>query len=542
MNDENNLEFAYTMLGQHGITPQKIFFEILRVLKVKSILEKENDKEVYDEDYIYEIMKKHTVGNFPGDKQFFLQFYNVAKDIDILDFINFYTIRTANKRTRIINNNNIFTTISSYFKNVINKYSVKSVLFLEAEKFLSELPDLIEQFRDIHFFLTTGDGVVYNALQLAFDGNENVEISRFTITSEYGDIPSADLNISMNILYTLRDGNWFLMRGLDTIWNRIVKRLKPDSIYCFLFLNELFGSDLDNFQEHLLSNYHILSVNNIYLKRGYGYINRTVNIIEIKNSMPPKKYDIEIKKWTMREGDYKVESQMDIRNDNLKNYTKWEFDHINDMMHSHIIKYKNSKLQKIKLGNIASVSRGRFIKPHSSTGDTNDVITVYKLTISAIVNGNIDNSKLIKIDIPQDQYEYLSRSIVKLNDLIISCRGSLFKMAIFNESSIKAVIDANLILIRPNSEYDSRYIKLFFESEIGKSIIKSIDTNGVILSISPKSLENIEIPQMSLKAQKALIKRYETAMKEYKTKIQEARDNFEKARSEIEKSIFKDIL
>ncbi len=528
--DENRIAHVYSILQNRGLNCHRIIDEILRILYLRDKIEFTNKES------LYKSMKEYTGGNFPGDEAFFYEIYNLAKDINIFDLINYYVVYNPNdSKSRRIGYQSLFTNISVYFKKVIEKYNPQSILILEPEKFVEELPVLTEQLKDKRFILLTGDKLLKKAFCLAFEKRENVEVSTFDITSETIILPEADLTISMNIFYTFREGKWELIRNINELWNRIIKNIKKDEYYCFLYLDELFVNDkLDILRGNLLENFHIQSINNIYLKRGYGFIPRMVNIIEIKNEKKDDDYDIEIISWTVDKDKNYSKNNSIIKNRNeLKNVEKWEYEYISKVTEGNLFKYQNSKIKKVKLKDVADIVRGRMLlNSKNSEGDRETDL----INISALDDEGIDLSNLRKINIRQKWFQSDKYSI-KEGDLILTCRGTSLKMAIVPKIDRDTTIDSNLIYIRPNKDYDSRYLKLFFESEIGQLIFETINTQGIMLSIRPKSLGEIEMPAIPLKKQHEIINKYAEERGKYINTIEKATDLFDNAKKDIYKKI-----
>jgi hypothetical protein len=528
--DENSITRVYSILQNRGLNNNRIINEILRILYLRDKIKFTNKESLYS------AMKENTDGNFPGDEEFFYEIYNLAKDINIFTLINYYIVNNPNdSKNRRQSYQSLFTNISMYFKKAIEKYNPQSILILEPEKFVEELPVLIEQSKDKKFVILTGDKLLKKAFCLAFEKRENVEVSTFDITSESIILPEADLTISMNVFYTFREGKWKLIRNINELWNRIIKNIKKDDYYCFLYLDDMFVNDkLDILRGNLLENFHIQSINNIYIKRGYGFISRLVNVIEIKNEKVDDNYTVDIVSWTVDKNKNYFKNNSIVKNRNeLKNIEKWEYDYILKVSEGNLLKYKNSKVEKIKLKNIADIIRGgMFSSSKNSEGDKE----IDLINISALDDEGIDLSKLGKIGIRQKQFQ-LDKYLIREGDLILTCRGTSLKMAIVPKMERDTTIASNLIYIRPNKDNDSRYLKLFFESEIGQLIFETINTQGMILSIRPKSLGEIEIPAISLKKQHEIIDKYIEERAKYKNTIKKATDLFDNAKKGIYEKI-----
>ena len=87
---------------------------------------------------------------------------------------------------------------------------------------------------------------------------------------------------------------------------------------------------------------------------------------------------------------------------------------------------------------------------------------------------------------------------VEIGDIIIPSKSSTSKLAIVDESVGKAIVSANMMLIRLNDKkYKPEVLKYFFKkSEIGQKLLDSIKVGSVIMSISPKDMEKLLIPNI----------------------------------------------
>ena len=70
--------------------------------------------------------------------------------------------------------------------------------------------------------------------------------------------------------------------------------------------------------------------------------------------------------------------------------------------------------------------------------------------------------------IDEEKFEELKRFQVKVNDLIISCSGTLGKVSIITDEDPKGIISQALLALRPDTEKIlPDYLKYFFTSRYG---------------------------------------------------------------------------
>lgn len=126
----------------------------------------------------------------------------------------------------------------------------------------------------------------------------------------------------------------------------------------------------------------------------------------------------------------------------------------------------------------------------------------YLLNLSNISNGYIDDN-LEEVNI--DNLKKYQRYMVQLNDVVISARGTRISIAVADNIENRDVIcTGNLITIRCGNKLDPYYLKAFFESNYGTSILKSIQTGSTIFAINPRQLQEMPIELLEYDKQKII--------------------------------------
>jgi hypothetical protein len=179
-----------------------------------------------------------------------------------------------------------------------------------------------------------------------------------------------------------------------------------------------------------------------------------------------------------------------------------------------IQRFKSSKLEKVKLKDIAEVFRGKSILKKDTTLGSFSV-----LNISNIENGEIDYSDL---DTIEEEERKVKRYELSSGDVVLSCRGTAIKSAVFETQNKTIIASANLIVIRPKERVSGEYIKIFLESPIGLAIIKSFRRGTTIMNINHSDIMEMEIPLIPIREQKEMIDKYNNGLGIYKKTISEA--------------------
>lgn len=191
--------------------------------------------------------------------------------------------------------------------------------------------------------------------------------------------------------------------------------------------------------------------------------------------------------------------------------------------------YKSSNLQKAKLKDVAEVFRGKSIlKKDISPG------TISVLNISNIENGEIDYRDLDTID---EEERKVKRYELITGDVVLSCRGTAIKSAVFKTQDKTIIASANLIVIRPKEKVKGEFIKIFFESPVGLAIIKSFQRGTTIMNINYADIMEMEIPLLPISKQQEMIDMYHKELKVYQETIKKAESRW----SNIKDSIYNEL-
>lgn len=131
----------------------------------------------------------------------------------------------------------------------------------------------------------------------------------------------------------------------------------------------------------------------------------------------------------------------------------------------------------------------------------------YKLVLLSSYDETLIAENLITIYTTPHQYD---RYLVQNNDILITSRGTLFKMAlaqVLNQE--RYVVTGNVAIIRANSdEINPVYLYLFLKSKIGQKLLESIRQGSTIYILNNKDIESLKIKEPSRNKQDLLAERY----------------------------------
>jgi restriction endonuclease S subunit len=188
------------------------------------------------------------------------------------------------------------------------------------------------------------------------------------------------------------------------------------------------------------------------------------------------------------------------------------------------------KLEKMKLKDVAEVFRGKSIlKKDTSLG------SISVLNISNIEDGEINYHDMDTIN---EEERKIKRYELYFGDVVLSCRGTAIKSAVFEAQDKTIIASANLIVIRPKEKVKGEYIKIFFESPVGRAIIKSFQRGTTIMNINHADIMEMEISLLPLSKQQEMIDRYYEELKVYKENIRMVESRW----SNIKENIYNELI
>lgn len=524
-----NIDSALNVLYQRQISSREQLLK--EMLRVKMTLKKieENSNILSDKEKIFQLMKKTTedeLGFFPADRADFINIYEALKDIDLIDFT-----------LEIYKNDRMGTIVSPvylsrYISERIKKLKPESILITEAERHLAGLREIINLVPEIEITLTTQYKPMHILLQLAFGGNENIQIRFESIYKEC-----------------------LIDESFDYVYSLPVFGHRPEELSREFFTRDSDGIAVENMLHHLNEKGTldiIVPAKITFAGMGYeklrSYITENFNVESIyilpEGTFRPAtaiktylfsistlgKAKIEIGTFELGKKDIEIKDKKSISTKEFLAHEDWRIELLLAEDDENIQLFKNSNLQKVKLKDIAEVFRGKSIlKKDTALGN------ISVLNISNIENGEIDYRDMDTIN---EEDRKVKRYELTSGDVVLSCRGTAIKSAVFETQDKTIIASANLIVIRPKEKVKGEFIKIFFESPIGLAIIKSFQRGTTIMNINYSDIMEMEIPLLTINKQQEMINQYNEELKVYKETIKKAEVRW----SNIKDKIYNELL
>jgi len=112
----------------------------------------------------------------------------------------------------------------------------------------------------------------------------------------------------------------------------------------------------------------------------------------------------------------------------------------------------------------------------------------------------------IRYFIDDEKFEEMKRFELRPNSLIMSCSGTIGKVAIVPKSIKKGIINQALLMLTPNDELNNIFLKLMMESNFFQTLLSENSTGATIANVaSVKVLKEIKIPLPPLSEQQRIV-------------------------------------
>lgn len=525
-----NINAALNGLYQRQISSrEQLLKEMLRVKMTLKKIEQEDTHILSDQQKVFQLMKQTTedeLGFFPADRADFIDIFKALKDIDLIDFT--LEIYKNDRMGMII----APAYLCQYISGRINKLQPKNILITEAEKHLTGLREMVSLIPKVDITFTTQYQLMYILLQLAFGDNEHICIRFESIYRECLLDKRFDYIYSLPVFGHRPDelSKEFLTRDSDGIAleNMLDHLSEKGNMDVILPAKITFaGMGFEKLRLHVTENFN---VGNIYiLPEGTFRPTTSVKTYLLSISTEPTA-KIEIGTFELNKKVIEIKDKKTLSTKEFLAHDDWRIELLLAEDDENIQRFKSSNLPKVKLKDIAEVFRGKSIlKKDTSLGN------IAVLNISNIENGELNYRDMGTID---EEERKIKRYELTDGDVVLSCRGTAIKSAVFAAQEKTVIASANLIVIRPQKKVKGEIIKIFFESPIGLAIIKSFQRGTTIMNINYADIMEMEIPLLPLEKQEQMVAQYNQERQLYKKMIQKAEVRW----SDIKDNIYAELI
>ncbi len=489
-------------------------------LQLMAVDENFNLHELNDEE-LYELMRsvadEFGIANPFPDRERFFNIYRTLRNFEDVTWTDILEYGDRRAKFRVPE-----ALIDEMEKNFIEGF--QEVLIPEAEKFSPCLERLVEAHGDSHFTLTTMDNLYFKILTEMFSDNEMVDVKQTSIYEYEFTSEKYDLILAVPV-FGVRDkadeDSSFICREYDMIAaENLALHLRSDGVLSIVLPAKITfgGGRVKELREFLQSMYCVKEIADL----PSGVFENTGVKTYLITITTGRTDEVTIKRYVTdtenprKDGLSKLIVQDDtfVLEDELADMGDWNVDRIFESQDEDWIKFQESNVKKQELGTVASIFRGKAVNKKDPNGNIGVV------NISNIGEYEIDYTGLDYLD---EEERKVTNYLLQDGDLLIPARGTAIRIAIFKEQAYPCIASSNVIVIRAIDEsLSTTYLKLFFDSPLGRKMLVTRQQGTAVMNISYKELNHIEIPLPSMEEQKTIADEYMREFEMYKKAIQEA--------------------
>jgi len=523
------IDAALNLLYQRQLSSrEQLLNEMLRVKLTLKQLEQAAGS-TGDKDQLFQFMKKNTeaeLGFFPADRDDWLAIFAALKDIDLIDFT--IEVYKDDRLGTVL----APTYLTNYILERMHELQPRHILIAEAEKHLAGLAEIIRQFPQAEITLTTQLKPMHLLLQLAFGEHSRVTIRFISIYTDCLPGEQFDYIYALPTFSAKPEeiGRRFITResdgiALENLLGHLTDRGTLDIIVPARLT--FAGLEYRQLRAYITGSYHVQSI--FLLPEGTFRPVTAVKTYLCTFTAGPQPH-ITLGTLELQQGGLTRNRQKLIATGEFLTHPDWRLEMLLADDDDQIRRFKQSALPKVKLKEVAEVFRGKSIlKKDTAPG------SIAVLNISNIEDGEICYAQL---DTIAEEERKIKRYELLTGDVVLSCRGTAIKTAVFTAQEQTIIASANLIVIRPGEKVSGGYLKIFLESPTGLALIKSFQRGTTIMNINNADIMEMEIPLLPLSRQQSMIDKYHAALNSYQVTVKKAASRW----SQIKDSIYNELV
>jgi type I restriction enzyme M protein len=416
--------------------------------------------------------------------------------------------------------NALFNEYNSRFK-----LDSDTVLIAEGEKFIPNLKRLVDEHPGCNFTITTESTIILHVINRIFAGYKNVEILNARIY-QYGFTNNRyDLIFSVPNFGTrnLAEDENFMCRDQDAVAleNLLLHTTGGGELVITMPARITYAQGKNGeLRRFVQQTYRVKEIAELPEGTFLGTGIKTY-LIDVVNTKPGdddvivRRYKAENRKNRRDTADELViEEETFVMSDELEELGDWNINKIFSQQDGEWLKFQESSVRKMAMGDVAEIFRGKSVSKKDPTG------SIGVVNISNIGEYDMDYDSLDHFD---EEERKITNYLLKEGDVLIPARGTAIRTAIFHEQSYPCIASSNIIVIRPETKMlNSTYLKLFLDSPLGEKMISGLQQGSTIINISYKDLNALEIPLPSIEEQQKKADEYTKELKIYKEIIADA--------------------
>lgn len=518
------IETALNTLYLRQITTRdQLIREALRVA-----LTKEATAGSPDIDELFLNMKSATetkLGHFPADREDFYAIYSSLSAIDLFEFVSAVC---ENDREGLSATPEQLT---SYVCQQITLCSPESVLIADAEKCFNGLDTFIAAAKGA-VTLTTQNLLFFQLLLFLYSDNDRVSVQMVSI---YAPLPEPE---QYDYIFCLPvfggklplEESLFLTRDYDSVaLENLLSLLSEDGTLDFIAPAKItFASGgYEKLRQKITDDFAVgqLMILPEGTFRPWTAIKTYFLSVSKKRGNAVQVGELSLHGKTLKPSKIK-----ELAAAEFSGHADWRIELLLSDDDENLHRFRQSSTPKVKLREIAEVFRGKSIlKKDTSIGD------IGVLNISDMDAGEVAYDHM---DTISEEKRKVKRYELQDGDVLLSCRGTAAKTAVFTQQDFPIIASANIIVLRLKPGYVPGFVRLFLESPVGSVMLQSFQRGSGLMNLSPADIMEMELPDLPEPEQEHIAQDYKAENDRYRAAIAKA----EKRMAEIKTQLFERMI
>lgn len=528
------IETFWNICLLHDISSRdQLLREAIRVVQTRKTLELQGStpEVALEPEKLFQWMKQHIgereLGHFPGDRDLFYRLYQVGKDIDLLE----YALQTL-QQDRVTGGIIVHSGIMVRFKEMCECNDYCKLLIVETEKYLQGLVDTqIYKQSSFDITLLSENYIIAKLLKIYFEAYPNIRVIQGSIYQPLPLTEKFDAILSIpNFGLKLDEGEEATIRDSEGVAvNHLLPLLQDTGRISVTFPARMMfqSGSIAKWREQTNGSYPVQSVH--ALPDGLFRPYTSVKTYQVEFGPYPVD-EVSLGRIQLQKMALVTEREIVIHTSAFAQLDNWRIDVLLDEGQDTLLSFQQAPVPKVKLRDVADIFRGKSIlKQDLKPGN------IKVLNISNLEDGEV---RIDQLETIQEEERKIKRYEILPGDLVMTCRGTVNKVAIFPETEGIVIASANIIVIRFKTSILSDFAKIFLESPVGTALIQSLQRGTTVMNLNPSDVAEVEIPLLSQEEQTERINLYYEEYERYKTAIREASNRWEQVKSKLYSELY----
>lgn len=527
------IESFWNICLLHDIsTRDQLLREAIRVKRTQQLLEQQQLAEtelMTEPEKLFQWMKERALdkelGHFPGDRDLFYKLYHAGKDMDLLE----YALLTI-QQDRVTGSIVVHPGIVERFVDQCERHGYKNILFAEAEKYIKGLIETKCYHRPWTITLLTENYIIGRLFKTYFEPYSNIRIVQGSIYQPLPAEHQLDAILAMpNFGMKMNDDEVAVRESEGAAASYLLPLLQDGGRLSVTFpARMLFQSGaIASWRKQMNDQAPVQTIHS--LPDGLFRPYTSIKTYQVDFCKAPVE-EVILGRLHMEKSKLVGEREIAIHPDRFRELDHWRIELLLDEDQDTLRSFQQAATPKVKLRDVADIFRGKSIlKQDLKPGN------IKVLNISNLDDGEVLLDQLETID---EEERKVKRYEILPGDLVMTCRGTVNKLAVFPETQGVVIASSNMIVIRFKSVIKSHFAKMFLESPVGTALIQSFQRGTTVMNLNPADVAELELPLIPEDTQLELIEQYIREKERYKEVIREAANRWEQVKSQLYEQLY----